>query len=151
MNKLLRSVLCGAAGFFLAGCGQPSQPTNLSPTSATPTGVAAAPAETPPQTVLEKAGKGSGKQGRLLDKHEGIYVTPAKTFFTVKEKIVFEILIPDALNKHNAIEGHYPKSHDEFMQKVIGEFQIQLPELPAGHEYVYDPMNHELMVEKPAQ
>jgi len=150
MNKLLGSVLCGATGLFQVGCGQPSQPANLTPTSGTPAGVVAAPSETPVPTVLEKAGVGSGKKGRSLDKHEGIYVTPAKTLFAAKEKIKFEIEIPKAIQTFDALEGRAPKSHEEFMEKVIKANNFQLPELPEGHKYVYDPMTKTLMVEKPA-
>ena len=149
MNNLLGFVLCGAAGCLLVGCGQPSQPVNLTPTSGTPAGVVAAPAE-PVPTVLEKAGVGSGLKGRSLDQHEGIIVTPAKTLFAAKEKIKFEIEIPHTLNLYKALEGHAPKSHDEFMEKIIKANNIQLPELPEGHKYVYDPMTETLMVEKPA-
>ncbi|MBC7853111.1 MAG: hypothetical protein IAF94_06725, partial [Pirellulaceae bacterium] len=97
-----------------------------------------------------KAGVGSGKKGRSLDKHEGIIVTPAKTLFAAKEKIKFEIEIPHALNLFKAYEGFAPKSHEEFMEKIIKANMIQLPELPEGHKYVYDPMLETLMVEKPA-
>lgn len=149
MNKLLAGVLWVSAGTFLIGCGQPSQPVNLTPTSATPAGVVAVPAE-PAPTVQVKAGVGSGKKGRSLDQHEGIIVTPAKTLFAAKEKIKFEIEIPHALNLFKAYEGFAPKSHEEFMEKIIKANMIQLPELPEGHKYVYDPMLETLMVEKPA-
>ena len=149
MNKLLWCVLFGAVGTCLSGCGQPSRPVNLTPTSAAPAGVVALPAE-PAPTVQVKAGVGSGKKGRSLDKHEGIYVTPAKTYFTAKEKIKFEIEIPHALNLFKAYEGFAPKSHDEFMEKIIKANNIVLLELPEGHKYVYDPMLETLMVEKPA-
>jgi len=36
------------------------------------------------------------------------------------------------------------------MEKVIKANMIQLPELPEGHKYVYDPATKTLMVEKPA-
>ena len=108
------------------------------------------PTETPAKTVLEKAGVGSGKKGRSLDQHEGIIVTPAKTLFAAKEKIKFEIEIPHALQLYEALEGSAPKTHEEFMEKVIKPNMIQLPELPEGHKYVYDPATKTLMVEKPA-
>ncbi len=149
MNKLLWCVLFGAVGTCLSGCGQPSRPVNLTPTSAAPAGVVALPAE-PAPTVQVKAGVGSGKKGRSLDKHEGIIVTPAKTYFIAKEKIKFEIEIPKALQLFDALEGRAPNTHEEFMEKVIKAYNIELPELPEGHKYVYDPMTKTLMVEKPA-
>lgn len=109
------------------------------------------PPSAPVATVQEKAGVGSGKKGRSLDQHEGIIVTPAKTLFAAKEKIKFEIEIPHALQLYEALEGSAPKTHEEFMEKVIQANNIALPELPEGHKYVYDPMTKTLMVEKPAQ
>jgi hypothetical protein len=151
MNKLSWGAMFGLFGASLfAGCGQPSQPVAVTPTGATPSGVVATPSEAPSKTVLEKAGKGSGKQGRSLDQHEGIVVTPVKTYFAAKEKIKFEIEIPYAVKLYEAEKGSDIKTHDEFMEKIIKANMIQLPELPEGHKYVYDPTQKALMVEKPA-
>jgi hypothetical protein len=49
-----------------------------------------------------------------------------------------------------ALEGRAPKTQAEFMQRIIKEGQINLPELPAGYRYVYDPKEAQLMVEQPA-
>jgi hypothetical protein len=150
MNRLSWCILFGTLGAVLIGCGQSSQPVSVTPTSATPSGVIAVPVDAPAPTVQVKAGVGSGKKGRSLDQHEGIYVTPAKTLFAAKEKIKFEIEIPHALQLFKAYEGFAPKTHEEFMEKIIKANMIELPELPAGHKYVYDPMLETLMVEKPA-
>ncbi len=96
-----------------------------------------------------KAEQGVGLKGRSLDEHEGVMVTPAKVYFNVREKVIFNIRIPDALNKYKALNGNAPKSHDEFMTQIIEANLIQLPELPAGQRYVYDPQQEELMVERP--
>jgi hypothetical protein len=66
-----------------------------------------------------------------------------------KERITF-MQIQHDLELYNGSEGHYPKTHQEFMEKIIKENHIQLPELPAGQTYVYDPDDHELKVRKPA-
>ena len=50
-----------------------------------------------------------------------------------------------------ATEGRTPKSHEEFMEKIIKANHIHLPTLPEGHRYVYDPKQEQLMVEQPAQ
>lgn len=51
-------------------------------------------------------------------------------------------------------DGKYPKTNDEYMEHIIKEGMIQLPELPQGKEYFYDPSDHELkvgtLVEPPA-
>lgn len=53
-------------------------------------------------------------------------------------------LIKKGLSLYNAEHGNYPKTHDEFMEKIIKEGQIQLPELDEGQEYIYDPEDHTL-------
>jgi hypothetical protein len=106
-------------------------------------------ADVVPDMERVKAEKGVGIKGRSLDEHQGMLVTPAKAYFSVRERVVFEIRLPDALNKYKALNGNGPKSHDEFMAQIIDANQIQLPELPAGQRYVYDPEKEELMVERP--
>ena len=96
------------------------------------------------------AAVGVGKQGRSLDNETGIggaIAQPAKTLFAVKEKAVFEIQIPHAMNLFKATNGNAPKSHEEFMSQIIKANRINLPELPAGKKYVYDPEQAQLMVE----
>ena len=53
-------------------------------------------------------------------------------------------LIKKGLSLYNAEHGNYPKTHDEFMEKIIDDGQIQLPELDQGQEYIYDPEDHTL-------
>lgn len=110
---------------------------------------AAAPAA--PETVRVPAAVGVGVKGRLLDdpKLVQMIVTPARALFRTRERVVFEIQIPHALQLYEATNGRKPKSHEEFMQEIIQFNQIPLPELPPGQRYVYDPEQGELMVEKP--
>jgi hypothetical protein len=109
----------------------------------------AAPPAANPDMERVKAEKGVGIKGRSLDQYEGLIVTPAKTLFTVRERVVFEIQIPEALKLYKASNGKGPKSHEDFMTQIIEANQIQLPELPPGQRYVYDPEKEELMVERP--
>jgi hypothetical protein len=55
-----------------------------------------------------------------------------------------------AVKLYQAETGEYPKSHDEFMDKIIGANQIALPELDPGVEYIYDPADHKLKIWRPA-
>jgi hypothetical protein len=89
--------------------------------------------------------------GRSLDEHQGMLVTPAKAYFSVRERAVFDIQVPEALKLFKATNGNGPRSHDEFMAQIIQANQIQLPELPDGQRYVYDPETEQLMVERPAR
>lgn len=102
-------------------------------------------------TETVKAEVGVGKQGRSLDEHEGMVVTPVKVLFATKERVVFEIQLPQALQIYTAIEGKGPATHEEFMEKIVAANNIKLPVLPAGHEYLFDPEQQALMVKRPAK
>jgi hypothetical protein len=75
---------------------------------------------------------------------------PALTLFQTKEKVVFEIQIPQAMEIYRATDGEYPATHEDFMAKIIKANKIQLPKLPAGQEYRYRPEEHQLWVEPKA-
>lgn len=105
--------------------------------------------EPPPATESVKAEVGVGKKGRSLDEYEGVVVTPVKSLFATRERLTFDVAIPQALSLFQATEGRYPKTHEEFMEKIIKFNNIGLPELPEGHRYKWDPEQKELMVERP--
>ncbi len=110
--------------------------------------------EAPPQMETVKAEVGVGKKGASLrgDGANQLIAGPAVAFFNAKEKIVFEIEIPKNMQIYHALnDGQYPKTHEEFMEKIIKEYSVKLPELPEGAKYVYDPETHTLMVERPAK
>jgi hypothetical protein len=111
---------------------------------------AAAAAQEPPQ-VAQKAGVGVGQKGRSLEggsenNPATILSAPAAAFFRTKEKIVFEIQIPQALNLYMAEKGRNPRNHEEFMRDIIDLNRIPLPKLPAGMIYQYDSEKGELWV-----
>lgn len=54
--------------------------------------------------------------------------------------------IEHAVKLFQAMNGRYPKDHDEFMREVIKKNRIQLPVLPGDKRYEYDVQNHELVV-----
>ena len=111
---------------------------------------AAPPAATPPTpaTTQKKAEVGVGKKGRGYGK--GVIVTPIASLFAVRERMVFDVTIPEAMKLFKAMEDRGPKSHEEFMEKIIKANNIHLPELPEGDRYKYDPKTEQLMVESPA-
>jgi len=117
--------------------------------AARPSAPPAAQPSAEPATERVKAEKGVGIKGRSLDQHEGLLVTPAKAFFSAKERIAFEIEVPHALNLYKATEGSGPKSHEEFMEKIVQFNRIKLPQLPPDAKYVYDVVTEQLMVERP--
>ena len=130
----------------------PANPAVAStPAASSPGGTDPATPPPPPGTERVTAKAGEGKRGQSLKNETGIFVEPAKAFFRVEQRAVFEFQIPQALGLFKASEGRAPKSHDEFMAKIIAPNAIKLPELPAGNKYVYDPEREELMVEKPVK
>lgn len=111
-----------------------------------------APAVSAP-TESVKAQVGVGAKGRSLDNETGVgkmVSAPVSAFFAVKERVAFDIKIPQALALFRASEGRFPKSHDEFMTKIVKANQIKLPELPAGMVYRFDTERGELWVDPQA-
>jgi hypothetical protein len=137
---------------LLIGC-QRSEPVQ-STTPTPPPATAAAPPPPPPpaapktpETTQQKAAVGVGVKGRGYG--EGVVATPIASLFAVRERLVFEVSIPEAMKLFKATEDRLPKSHEEFMERIIKENHIVLPLLPEGSRYRYDPKSGELMVESP--
>ncbi len=100
-----------------------------------------APTVAPTEVVAQKAVAGVGKQGQSLRNDTGVAKMisgPASALFNVKQKAVLEIQIPQALQLFQATEGRLPKSHDEFMQRIVQENKLVLPELPEGAVYHFN-------------
>ncbi|GIW93738.1 MAG: hypothetical protein KatS3mg110_1779 [Pirellulaceae bacterium] len=105
-------------------------------------------------TTRVPAQVGVGRRGRSLDQFNSgvqrVIAEPARSLFAARERMVFQVSIPHALQLFQAEKGYLPRSHEEFMREIIEYNRIPLPELPPGHRYVYDPQRGELMVERPA-
>ncbi|WP_254511892.1 hypothetical protein [Anatilimnocola floriformis] len=124
---------------------QPATPTD----PAAPIALPASPPE-PPATPTEtvKAQAGVAAAGRTLDQHEGMLVTPAKAYFAVREKVVFQIQIPQAIQLYKA-ENTLPQTFEEFKQNILDPNKIKLPPLPPGHTYEWNAEEEQLMVKRP--
>lgn len=119
------------------------------------------PASTEPETERVKADVGAGKKGHygqkggdgnIAESATDMITVPVATLFRAKEMAAYRIQVPQALQLFKAMnDGIGPKTHDEFMEKIIKANNIPLPELTDGQKYVYDPSTEELMVEKPRQ
>ena len=94
---------------------------------------------------------GVGKKGQSLKNDTGIVVEPVKQLIKFEQKAVFDLQIKPALELYRGSNGSYPKTHEEFMEKIIKANGIALPTLPEGQEYVFDPEQGQLMVERPQQ
>lgn len=88
-----------------------------------------------------KRGKKSRKAGGYLGAVAGA------RFYAEYEMVINQY--KHALNLYWGTTGDYPKTHEEFMEKIIKFNKIQLPELEAGVEYIYDPEDHLLKVYRP--
>lgn len=103
------------------------------------------------QFTTEKAAVGAGRRGRDYG-GPGFVTTPVQEYFRTGERIAFDIQIPSAMKIYKAEHNNKgPKTHEEFMDIIIKENAVHLPDLPAGEEYVYDPASEQLLVKKPAQ
>ncbi len=98
---------------------------------------------------------GVGKQGRKTIENakaggiKRMIAQPAASLFAFRQAAVFKIQVPQAMNLYRASNGHFPKTHDDFMQ-LMKEQMIRLPELPFGQTYEYDAESSQLMVNRPA-
>lgn len=101
------------------------------PGAAQPTG------EASPGLLREKAVVGVSPKGQGYG--GGLITEPISVYFKAPQMVVFRIQIPHAMNLYRGVHGHFPKTHQEFMEKIIQENGIQLPPLPPGARYVYDP------------
>ena len=138
MHRLLCFTFASACCLAFMGC-EPMQ------TASNPSEPAAAPA-----MESMKAQVGSGAKGRSLDNEVGVgkmISAPVSALFAVKERVAFDIQIPQALGLFRASEGRFPKSHEEFLEKIIKANQIKLPELPAGMVYRFNTELGELWVD----
>ncbi len=139
MKNLLCYGMLLTALLISTGCQPPATPP------------AAGPADEPasPAIVAQQAVAGVGKQGQKLQQHsdaQKIITGPAHALLQFKQKAVLEIQIPQALQLFQASEGRFPKSHAEFMEKVVQPNKIQLPELPEGAVYHFNTEKNELWV-----
>jgi len=99
--------------------------------------------------TTEKAAVGVGRKGR--DYGPGIITTPIAQYFRTGDRIAFEIQIPKAMSLYKVEHNDKgPKTHAEFMKVIVEENGVELPELPEGDEYVYEPETEELLVKHPA-
>jgi hypothetical protein len=78
---------------------------------------------------------GVGRQGR--DYATGPVSTPVQALWTTRQRLALLQLV-QPMNLYRVEHGHFPKTHEEFMEKIVRAYGIQLPELPEAERYVYD-------------
>ncbi len=126
-----------------------TEPQGPAPKSPTPPGSEAPIPYEAPSTqnmIREKAEVGMGAKGHYKP---GMITTPLATFWRAQEAAAYKIQVPQALNLYKGMHGHFPKTQEEFVREILDPNKIKLPDLPAGHLYVYDPDTGELQVARP--
>lgn len=155
INVMKRSIISASCISLLLATGcdtqglvesKPAEPTATAPAAAAPAvnapAVGGDVASSGAAGEGQKAGVGVGIRGDSLRNEEDVgkmIAAPAVALFNAREKVVFEIQIPHALNLFKALEGRVPKTHEEFMQKIVQANGIQLPELKPGTRYRFRP------------
>lgn len=101
----------------------------------------------PDDVVREEATVGVGEKGSGYG--GGIITTPVSVYFRAQERITFNAQIPHSLKLYKAMHGQVPQTLEEFMDEIIKPARMDLPDLPSGYKYVWDPEKEQLMVEHP--
>ncbi|MGQ9576696.1 MAG: hypothetical protein ACUVUC_15420 [Thermoguttaceae bacterium] len=125
-----------------------SGPMGVAPVQRPPQAQPTPPPPAPPPSY-QKADVGVGVKGRGYG--GGLITEPVSQYFRLRESIAFRIQIPHAMQLYKATNGSAPRTHEEFMEKIIKENGIRLPDLEPDERYVYDPQREELMVEHPGR
>ena len=151
--KTLSSVFLVLLVFCSAGC-DAGKPRNSRPVTQDPPVVAeepAAPVAEPERELVDIGRNVTGKADFAEggDRHiMAPILVPLGEYFNFRERSVFNIQIPQAMNLYKAEHNNKPPaSHEEFMEKIIRANGINLPSLRnAEDEYQYDPESGELKI-----
>ena len=88
---------------------------------------------------------GEGQVSDLKIKAKDPITISGNAYVTAVGKISVD-QIKHAVDLFQALEGRYPKDYDEFMERIIKENNIALPQLPGYQEYAYNEETHQLVV-----
>ncbi len=114
-----------------------------------PIDMSGVPHEPPPVTSQPRDFQAKdGKKGKKSRSGGGSLGAILSTKFTAVNKLT-KIQYTQAMNFYLAGKGHYPKTHEEFMEKIIKFNKVKLPKLESGVEYIYDPEDHQLKIHRP--
>ena len=119
------TVLLTGCLLILSGCGSADQP-----------------AEKPSESADAKTATPKKKTGKV--KIAGGMLTIPGGMAAKAEQKAFEMALPQLLQLFQAEHGRKPKSHEEFMAKVIDAHKRKLPKAPEGQKFVYDPTTEKL-------
>ena len=150
-SVFLASTLIGA--LCITGC-DAGKPKNTAPVADPPPVVVEekpAPPAQEPERVLVNIG--DNVTGKVVSHGGGeqamdIVLVPIATYFTIKERTVFNIQIPQAINLYKASnDNKMPATHEDYMRDIIEYNKINLPPLRNPKDkYQYDPESGELKI-----
>jgi hypothetical protein len=75
----------------------------------------------------------------------GIITEPVHQYFGMRQQITWDQIKHDG-DIWQALHNRWPKDAKEFKKEILDPAGIELPELPKGRHYVYDPKTGELLV-----
>ena len=104
----------------------------------------------PPPEGRKTADVGDGKKGHYSERlgRVSIFDRTIGTMYRMQEKMDYQ-MVKHAMDLYQATNGHYPKTHEEFMKEIIEYNKIKLPELRDDCRYEYNPEKAELEVVYP--
>lgn len=121
----------------LAGCGsvEPLPSSATAEDEATPP-----PVEEEEKTVAaiddkKRKGEATSLAGPIINARRSAEV------FTESQPII------QAIQFFHAENGRYPKSHEEFMKKVVEYNKMRLPKVDEGYELIYHPEYHKVYIQ----
>jgi hypothetical protein len=92
---------------------------------------------------METLGANTGAQGQGYG--GGLITEPVHQFFSMRNLITWDQIKHD-MDIWQAIHNRFPKNAQEFQKEILEPANIDLPELPPGKRYVYNPKTGELLV-----
>ena len=113
-----------------------------------------APQQNEPEMVEVRADASAEVRGRSYGQrvtgNPADFVTvPISVMFGTRARLAMQNL-ERAMNEFRALnDGRFPASQEEFDEKIIRAYNIQLPQLRPDQTYVYDPASGELRVRGP--
>jgi hypothetical protein len=159
MKRIPESARCwlGIAAFGVAGCAPGAFPTDQKPASQAAPQAESKPApiqtrqtlHTTTQNVLELSD--ALKQGGVLAETsiQGSGLEIASEAYRTQVGKAGSLAVQQKMNLYQAEHGEFPKTHDEFMTRILGKGRpdgISLPMLPYYQEWAYDVENRKLVV-----
>lgn len=157
--RVIALVTAGVTLAWLAGCGSPA-PSTPPAKSAVAVEMERRQAEQDAAEVAAVEAADQAERERLMNEApspvtiedmkrgkkitgSGILRTPIKAGIKAEQRIGL-MAVEHALNLYMASEGDYPKSHEEFMEKIVEANQIKLEPLNGPYEYWYNAEAHQL-------